>query len=102
MAACRRAIVAAVRGDLSWLASRRIRLPIAILVVALTALLIAACGGSDDRAEGVSFTVTRDFGREQVDSGRVAALDDGETAEDVLPGAAGAPGRLFVNGVQPD
>jgi hypothetical protein len=67
----------------------------------MTSLLVAACGGSDDRAQGVSFTVTRDFGKQQVDSGRVAALDDGKTAEGVLPAGAGA-GALFVNGVRPE
>jgi hypothetical protein len=86
----------------SWLASRRIRSPLVIPTALLAALLLAGCGPSDEADEGVSITVTRDFGREQVSTERLPQLEDGATAADLLreAGAAGA-GSLFVNGVKP-
>jgi hypothetical protein len=93
-------------GDCSGrLASRRIR-P-ALCISCLVLLVVAACGGGGDGGGGVALTVTRDFGRVQLDSVRLDDLPDGATARSLLRdqtgrSAGGEGWTLFVNGVRPD
>jgi Domain of unknown function (DUF4430) len=68
-------------------------------------LLLAGCGGSDGDQDGVSLTVTRDFGREVVASAREAELPEDATAQGLLRSETDAPAdrwAYFVNGVRPD
>jgi hypothetical protein len=69
------------------------------------AISLVGCGASDDDEEGVSLTVTRDFGRVVVDSARLDKLPDDATALGVLRSEIDAPvskAAYFVNGVRPD
>ena len=74
-------------------------------MVALALLLLAGCGGSAGDEDGVSLTVTRDFGREVVASAREAELPDDATAQSLLRSETDAPAArwaYFVSGVRPD
>ncbi len=67
--------------------------------------LLAGCGaaGDDHEPQGVQLTVTRDFGRSEVDSVRLAEVPDGATPLTLLrdESEAAAGGAYFVNGVRP-
>ena len=106
MAARRSAIVAT--GSASAAASLPpIRCRARILLALFVVPLVAGCGagGGDDESQGVQLTVTRDFGRTQVDSVRLATLPEDATAESLLRDeldVSAATGTLFVNGVRPE
>jgi hypothetical protein len=108
MAARRWAIVAA--GSVAArLASRRIRPPrhkFYAALLLLAGVLAGGCGKGDEEG-GATLTVSRDFGRVELDSARVADLPDGATTLSLLRdeanrGAGGAGWVVFVNGVRPD
>jgi Domain of unknown function (DUF4430) len=91
---------------LPWLACGCIRSPVHIGCALVAALfVVAGCGRSGGDGEGVSLSVTRDFGRVQVDSARLDELPDGATPLGLLRSETGERGRgwaFFVNGVRPD
>jgi hypothetical protein len=112
MAARRSAIVA--RGSSSAPASLRpIRSPLhkpgRAVALLFAALLVGGCGpgAGDDGPGGLTLSVTRDFGRTEVDSARLATVPDGATALSLLRAesevrALEQDWTFFVNGVHPD
>jgi hypothetical protein len=106
MAARRSAIVAA--GSVGALASlppirpRLYKLGFASGAV-LLAVLACSCGGKAEGGDqGVRLSVTRDFGRLQVDSARLAEVPEGATARSVFDTESDEPAgpgwSVFVNG----